>query len=46
MVYNALEQASFDLNKIHLRLYQLVKVFVDENDRPLEDVNYVNEMVA
>jgi len=46
MVFNALEQASFDLNKLHLRLFQLVKVFVDENEKPFDDVTVVNEMVA
>jgi len=45
MVYNALEQASFDLNKLHLRLFQLLKIFVDEEERPLEDPGLVNEKV-
>jgi len=46
MVYNALEQASFDLNKLHLRLFQLLKIFVDEEERPLEDAGLVNEKVS
>ena len=46
MVYNALEQASFDLNKLHLRLFQLLKIFVDEEERSLEDPGLVNEKVS